>query len=52
MPGPLQSNDIAALVLKQVETAQALSACAISHAAIVNAYRTAQAQAQAWNSRQ
>ncbi len=49
MPSPLESNDIAALVLKQVETARALSECAIRHAGAVNAYHAARAAAQAWS---
>lgn len=49
MPGPLETNDIAALVVKQVETARALSDCAIRHAGAVNAYRAARQSAEAWN---
>jgi hypothetical protein len=48
MPNPLRSNDIAALVLKQVETAHALSECAIRHAGAVNAYHAARDAAEAW----
>lgn len=51
MPGPLATNDIAALVLKQVETARALSECAIRHAGSVNAYRAAREAAEAWVNR-
>lgn len=49
MPAPLASNDIAALVLKQVETAKALAECAVRHAGAVNAYAAARAEVEAWN---
>ncbi len=52
MPSPLESNDIAALVLKQIETARALSDCAVRHAGAVNAYRAARETAEAWTNRE
>lgn len=44
----MTANDIAALVLKQVETSQALAECAVRHAGVVNAYQAAREEAAVW----